>query len=45
MDTQGFVLGTVAAGILMLKHQAISKNTAYYMLFVLDQFHTEILQL
>ena len=39
------VLTTVATDALVLKHQAISICSAGQILFVLDQFHTETLQL
>ena len=41
----GFIFSTVATDALVLKHQAISSNSAYKIVILLDQFHTEILQL
>ena len=39
------VLSTVANGALVLKHQGISNHSADWIFIVLNQFHTEMLQL
>ena len=43
METHGYILGTVATDALI--HQAIGIHSAYKIFIVLDQFHTETLQL
>ena len=45
LETHGCILSTVATDALVLKHQAISIYNADKIIAVLDQFHTEILQL
>ena len=42
MDHDGCVINTVATDGLVLKHQAISSNSADYIFFELDQFDTYI---
>ena len=45
LETHGCVFSIVATDALVLKHQTISTHSADEIIFVLDQFHTEILYL
>ena len=45
LETHGCVHSTVATDVLVLQHQAINIHTVEEIIIVLDQFHTEILQL
>ena len=45
LDMHGSILSTVATDALVLNHQAISIYSNECIFIVLDQFHTEILQL
>ena len=45
LEMPGYVLSTLAADAFMLKHWAISIQSADKILIVLDQFHTKILHM
>ena len=42
LETHECVFSNVATGALVLKHQTISTHSADEIIFVLEQFHTEI---
>ena len=45
LEMHGCILSIVATDVLVLMHQGISTNSADYIFIVLDQIHTEILEL